>query len=101
MESATEAVQDLLLDDDRDKGSSTPQPETPTKVEEKKPKKETTSANQKMAAASKELSPEEKDVANSSFSLGSTIFSLAKKVAVVGGIYLVGYMGWSVAWLIG
>lgn len=57
----------------------------------------------KMASvASKELSPEQKEVASSSSSsMFSMIYSMVKKVAMVGGIYLVGYMGWSVAWLIG
>ncbi|KRF82995.1 extended synaptotagmin-2 isoform X3 [Drosophila virilis] len=30
----------------------------------------------------------------------SVLYSVGKKVAIVGSIYLVGYMGWSVAWLI-
>ncbi|XP_016999089.2 extended synaptotagmin-2 isoform X2 [Drosophila takahashii] len=33
-------------------------------------------------------------------SIFSVFYSLGKKVAIVGSIYLVGYMGWSVAWLI-
>ncbi|XP_030078723.1 extended synaptotagmin-2 isoform X2 [Drosophila hydei] len=33
-------------------------------------------------------------------SIFSIIYSVGKKVAIVGSIYLVGYMGWSVAWLI-
>ncbi|KRG01713.1 extended synaptotagmin-2 isoform X3 [Drosophila mojavensis] len=33
-------------------------------------------------------------------SIFSVIYSVGKKVAIVGSIYLVGYMGWSVAWLI-
>ncbi|XP_061389220.1 extended synaptotagmin-2, partial [Musca vetustissima] len=33
-------------------------------------------------------------------SIFSTMYAVAKKVAIVGSIYLVGYMGWSVAWLI-
>ncbi|XP_017849136.1 extended synaptotagmin-2 isoform X4 [Drosophila busckii] len=33
-------------------------------------------------------------------SIFSLIYSVGKKVAIVGSIYLVGYMGWSVAWLI-
>lgn len=33
-------------------------------------------------------------------SIFSVIYTVAKKVAVVGTIYAVGYMGWSVAWLI-
>lgn len=58
----------------------------------------------KMAAASKEMTPEQKEkeaAGSSSSSIGSMVYSLVKKVALVGGIYLVGYMGWSVAWLIG
>uniref|UniRef100_A0A034VD48 Extended synaptotagmin-2 n=2 Tax=Bactrocera dorsalis TaxID=27457 RepID=A0A034VD48_BACDO len=55
-----------------------------------------------MAAASKEVNPE-KAVATtsaSSDSIFSIIYTVFKKVAIVGSIYLVGYMGWSVAWLI-
>ncbi|KAM8705446.1 hypothetical protein ACLKA7_009836 [Drosophila subpalustris] len=33
-------------------------------------------------------------------SIFSVLYSAGKKIAIVGGIYLVGYMGWSVAWLI-
>ncbi|EDV93593.1 GH18195 [Drosophila grimshawi] len=33
-------------------------------------------------------------------SIFSMIYTVVKKVAIVGSIYLVGYMGWSVAWLI-
>ncbi|XP_039492924.1 extended synaptotagmin-2 isoform X2 [Drosophila santomea] len=33
-------------------------------------------------------------------SIFSVFYTLGKKVAIVGSIYLVGYMGWSVAWLI-
>ncbi|XP_020810009.1 extended synaptotagmin-2 isoform X2 [Drosophila serrata] len=33
-------------------------------------------------------------------SIFSIIYTVGKKVAIVGSIYLVGYMGWSVAWLI-
>ncbi|XP_017465615.1 PREDICTED: extended synaptotagmin-2-B [Rhagoletis zephyria] len=55
-----------------------------------------------MAAASKEVNPENAVVSTSSSSDGifSLIYTVFKKVAVVGSIYLVGYMGWSVAWLI-
>ncbi|XP_039956102.1 extended synaptotagmin-2-B isoform X4 [Bactrocera tryoni] len=55
-----------------------------------------------MAAASKEVNTE-KAVATtsaSSDSIFSIIYTVFKKVAIVGSIYLVGYMGWSVAWLI-
>lgn len=65
----------------------------------------------KMAAESKEARrPDETplQVANSSTSAASKsddsifnlLYSIAKKVSVVGAIYLVGYMNWSVAWLI-
>lgn len=30
----------------------------------------------------------------------SIVYSVLKKVAIVGAIYFVGYMGWSMAWLI-
>ncbi|XP_055708386.1 extended synaptotagmin-2 isoform X2 [Phlebotomus papatasi] len=55
-----------------------------------------------MVTASKEKSPDEPDssVAKTEGSLFSVIYTVAKKVAVVGAIYFVGYMGWSVAWLI-
>ncbi|KAH8311734.1 hypothetical protein KR044_007758, partial [Drosophila immigrans] len=33
-------------------------------------------------------------------SIFTLLYSVSKKVAIVGSIYLVGYMGWSVAWLI-
>lgn len=33
-------------------------------------------------------------------SIFNVLYSVGKKVAIVGSIYLVGYMGWSVAWLI-
>ncbi|XP_037812087.1 extended synaptotagmin-2-A isoform X3 [Lucilia sericata] len=54
-----------------------------------------------MAAASKELS---NDVApkpsTAEDSIFAVLYTVAKKVAIVGSIYAVGYMGWSVAWLI-
>lgn len=57
-----------------------------------------------MAAASKEAP---KDVpitvakaARSDDSIFTLLYSIAKKVSIVGAIYLVGYMNWSVAWLI-
>lgn len=34
-------------------------------------------------------------------SIISTVYTFLKKAAVVGCVYFVGYMGWSVAWLIG
>lgn len=46
-----------------------------------------------MAAGSKEPRPDDDGVV-------STIYSAIKKISVVGAIYFVGYMGWSVAWLI-
>lgn len=33
--------------------------------------------------------------------LSTIVYSAAKKIAIVGSIYVIGYMGWSVAWLIG
>lgn len=61
---------------------------------------EDTKKEQKMApVASKEIVSETDN--SSSSSMFSMIYSAAKKVVLVGGIYLVGYMGWSVAWLIG
>jgi len=37
---------------------------------------------------------------NDDNSIFSVLYSVGKKIAIVGSIYLVGYMGWSVAWLI-
>ncbi|XP_065356161.1 extended synaptotagmin-2 isoform X2 [Calliphora vicina] len=54
-----------------------------------------------MAAASKELvsdAPPKPSTAEDS--IFAVIYTVAKKVAIVGTIYAVGYMGWSVAWLI-
>uniref|UniRef100_A0A182JSB2 Synaptotagmin n=1 Tax=Anopheles christyi TaxID=43041 RepID=A0A182JSB2_9DIPT len=61
-----------------------------------------------MAGASKELSPEKQSVPPESSEVAKTkddsimtlLYSFAKKVVTVGIIYFVGYMGWSVAWLI-
>lgn len=60
-----------------------------------------------MAAASKEASKDEpapvvvpKPTTRSDDSVFTILYSIAKKVSVVGAIYLVGYMNWSVAWLI-
>lgn len=39
-------------------------------------------------------------VGSSSESIFTLLYSFAKKVTIVGAVYLVGYMGWSVAWLI-
>lgn len=51
-----------------------------------------------MTVASKELSA---DVAKSNDdTIFSVVYSVLKKVAIVGAIYFVGYMGWSMAWLI-
>lgn len=50
-----------------------------------------------MAAGSKELPP---PVPASDDNVMSTIYAAVKKISIVGAIYFVGYMGWSVAWLI-
>lgn len=60
----------------------------------------------KMANESKELPPDvQEEVKKSPGSEDGGIIGVAlsvmKKVAFVGVIYLVGYMNWSVAWLIG
>lgn len=62
-----------------------------------------------MAAASKELRddipttqlvrPVEKTSAATD-SIFTILYSIAKKVSIVGAVYLVGYMNWSIAWLI-
>uniref|UniRef100_A0A182N5H2 Uncharacterized protein n=1 Tax=Anopheles dirus TaxID=7168 RepID=A0A182N5H2_9DIPT len=65
-------------------------------------------ASGSMAGASKELSPDKEatppeasEVAKTKDdSIMSLLYSFAKKVVTVGIIYFVGYMGWSVAWLI-
>ncbi|KAL4715269.1 hypothetical protein ACJJTC_007851 [Scirpophaga incertulas] len=51
-----------------------------------------------MASPSKVALPPSSD---DSTSVLSIIYRVVKKVAVVGAVYLVGYMQWSVAWLIG
>ncbi|XP_062559406.1 extended synaptotagmin-2 isoform X2 [Armigeres subalbatus] len=69
---------------------------------------ETGTANDvvEMTGASKEQNPEKVEVENaqqlqsSGDNVGSLLYSFAKKVVTVGIIYFVGYMGWSVAWLI-
>lgn len=100
MEGAAEAVHELLLDDSGEEKSKHPKSESPKVDNNKRVTKE--DAAEKMAAASKELTQEQKEKeAMDSSSVGSMVYSLVKKVALVGGIYLVGYMGWSVAWLIG
>ncbi|XP_053670998.1 extended synaptotagmin-2 isoform X2 [Anopheles nili] len=61
-----------------------------------------------MTGASKELNPEKPSPVESegqgtspkNDSIVSLLYSFAKKVVTVGIIYFVGYMGWSVAWLI-
>lgn len=63
-----------------------------------------------MTGASKEQSPEKVEAENAQLqsaagggggdNVGSLLYSFAKKVVTVGIIYFVGYMGWSVAWLI-
>ncbi|XP_059048982.1 extended synaptotagmin-1 isoform X2 [Achroia grisella] len=56
-------------------------------------------ANNKMVAPSKvALPPATSDESATIFSL---IYRFFKKVSIVGAVYLVGYMQWSVAWLIG
>uniref|UniRef100_A0A336MS91 CSON005702 protein n=1 Tax=Culicoides sonorensis TaxID=179676 RepID=A0A336MS91_CULSO len=63
-----------------------------------------------MTGASKELSPEKSEPKKSDTFVDArpidegiiaSVYSFAKKAATVGIVYLVGYMGWSVAWLIG
>lgn len=49
------------------------------------------------AAASKDAPPKSSSAEDSIFAV---LYTVAKKVAIVGSIYFVGYMGWSVAWLI-
>lgn len=52
---------------------------------------------------SKELTAEKAELekrVNDEGGLMSVVYSAAKKVAVVGIVYFVGYMNWSVAWLI-
>ncbi|XP_055676683.1 extended synaptotagmin-2 isoform X2 [Lutzomyia longipalpis] len=57
-----------------------------------------------MPTVSKEKTPDEADSSvakvSSDGGMFSLIYTVAKRVAVVGVIYFVGYMGWSVAWLI-
>lgn len=51
---------------------------------------------------SKELTPDKAELEKKACDNGvmSIIYSAFKKVAVVGIVYFVGYMNWSVAWLI-
>ncbi|XP_073836419.1 extended synaptotagmin-like protein 2 isoform X3 [Musca autumnalis] len=62
----------------------------------------TNTASSPSAAAATETNTETAVAKTSSTedSIFSTMYAVAKKVAIVGSIYLVGYMGWSVAWLI-
>lgn len=100
MEGASEAIHELLLDED--KGKSAEQEPLQSKSDKKSKKAKSVGEKEaEMAAASKEMKAEEKEATSDGSSIGSTVYSLVKKVAIVGGIYLVGYMGWSVAWLIG
>ncbi|XP_028175062.1 extended synaptotagmin-2-A isoform X3 [Ostrinia furnacalis] len=55
-------------------------------------------SNNKMVAPSKVALPPSSD---EGLTVLSMIYKFFKKVAVVGAVYLVGYMQWSVAWLIG
>ncbi|XP_059621381.1 extended synaptotagmin-2 isoform X2 [Phlebotomus argentipes] len=60
-------------------------------------------AEEAMPIVSKEKTPDEADSAvakTGDKGIFSLIFTVAKRVAVVSVIYFVGYMGWSVAWLI-
>ncbi|XP_055637843.1 extended synaptotagmin-2 isoform X2 [Toxorhynchites rutilus septentrionalis] len=66
---------------------------------------ETGAADANMTGASKEQGPEtedaqQKQLTASGDSITALLYSFAKKVVTVGIIYFVGYMGWSVAWLI-
>lgn len=57
----------------------------------------------KVMSVSKELSAEKAEIEKRVLdegSITSIFFSAAKKIAAVGVVYFVGYMGWSVAWLI-
>ncbi|XP_075981989.1 extended synaptotagmin-like protein 2 isoform X3 [Anticarsia gemmatalis] len=57
------------------------------------------SDEKKMVSASKPALPPSSDDENGN--VLSMIYRFFKKVSVVGAVYLVGYMQWSVAWLIG
>jgi hypothetical protein len=62
------------------------------------------SAEDDMTAASKEVVKDDKAAkAAGLFDDGivSALYSFAKKAATVGLIYFFGYMGWSVAWILG
>ncbi|KAM7361921.1 extended synaptotagmin-like protein 2 isoform 4-T4 [Cochliomyia hominivorax] len=69
--------------------------------EEKAKELATKVSDEKMAAASKELASDASaKPSTAEDSIFAIIYTVAKKVAIVGSIYAVGYMGWSVAWLI-
>ncbi|XP_021706370.1 extended synaptotagmin-2 isoform X2 [Aedes aegypti] len=79
----------------------------PSSSEDDKLLGETGAANDvvdEMTGASKEQNPEKEENAQlqgtTGDNVGSLLYSFAKKVVTVGIIYFVGYMGWSVAWLI-
>lgn len=42
----------------------------------------------------------EKQLSQSNDGIFELLYSVFKKVFIIGGVYLVGYMGWSIAWLI-
>ncbi|XP_075146495.1 extended synaptotagmin-like protein 2 isoform X3 [Haematobia irritans] len=72
-------------------------------AEERKLEAAKMAATTPTATENNELSSTENAVAKPSSaeeSIFSVMYTVAKKVAMVGSIYLVGYMGWSVAWLI-
>jgi hypothetical protein len=69
--------------------------ENSTKVEEK-----SVDAIDSKMSNSKELTPEKEEKRCEDGSIVSILYSAAKKVAVVGIVYWIGYMNWSVAWLI-
>lgn len=53
-----------------------------------------------MTVASKEKQLDNASSSNSEDGVFSIVYATLKKVAVVGAIYFIGYMDWSVAWLI-
>lgn len=73
-------------------------PPDPTDEDEEEEDNKKDSIDEKMVAASKEEMPSKKSSAEDS--ILSVIYTASKKVFIVGSIYLVGYMGWSIAWLI-
>ncbi|KAL9890728.1 extended synaptotagmin-like protein 2 isoform 1-T4 [Glossina fuscipes fuscipes] len=73
-------------------------PPDPTDEDEEEDDNKKDSIDEKMVAASKEEMPPKKSSAEDS--ILSVIYTASKKVFIVGSIYLVGYMGWSIAWLI-